>query len=386
MNVVRCVSLVFGWMFACLNPAFLLQADELSLQYDSADIKVSLPTENEPKVAQFGKDSLQAAAKYLEDGALAWAQGRACVNCHTTGPYLADRTEWMAQFGPPNAAVVASFAAAVPSQVSAVEAVEKSGHSYYPGTFSAVWRSLGLAQVDRYVAGTTTELTDRSLRDMFARQSPSGAFVSHGEVEIPHITTDFELSLQAARAITAAPGWLSGLEQSTTNAELLHQIALFKQWLRTAPPQNDFDRVLRLQLISYFPELVTHEQREQALNLLTARQHNDGGWSIRDMSRLEDWHFEISPKVRELVEGLPDAAEPDSDPYMTALAIVLMRQADVSTSDPRIQRGLDWLKREQRVSGRWWMHSLYRGNYHYITYIATVEALKAFQLCGELDG
>ena len=104
------------------------------------------------------------------------------------------------------------------------------------------------------------------------------------------------------------------------------------------------------------------------------------------MSRLEDWHFEISPKVRELVEGLPDAAEPDSDPYMTALAIVLMRQADVSTSDPRIQRGLDWLKREQRVSGRWWMHSLYRGNYHYITYIATVEALKAFQLCGELDG
>jgi len=27
----------------------------------------------------------------------------------------------------------------------------------------------------------------------------------------------------------------------------------------------------------------------------------------------------------------------------------------------------------QRESGRWWMHSLYRGNYHYITYIATGE-------------
>ena len=71
---------------------------------------------------------------------------------------------------------------------------------------------------------------------------------------------------------------------------------------------------------------------------------------------------------------------------MTALAIVLMRQNDVPASDPRIQRGLAWLKREQRVSGRWWMHSLYRGNYHYTTYIATVEALKAFDLCGELDG
>jgi hypothetical protein len=30
------------------------------------------------------------------------------------------------------------------------------------------------------------------------------------------------------------------------------------------------------------------------------------------------------------------------------------------------------------------MHSLYRGNYHYITYIATCQALKALALCGEL--
>jgi squalene-hopene/tetraprenyl-beta-curcumene cyclase len=70
---------------------------------------------------------------------------------------------------------------------------------------------------------------------------------------------------------------------------------------------------------------------------------------------------------------------------MTSLAIVLLRQSNVPVSDPRIQRGLAWLKREQRESGRWWMHSLYRGNYHYITYIATAEAMKALDLCGELS-
>jgi hypothetical protein len=43
-----------------------------------------------------------------------------------------------------------------------------------------------------------------------------------------------------------------------------------------------------------------------------------------------------------------------------------------------------WLKREQRVSGRWWMQSLYRGNYQYITYIATCQALKALALCDEI--
>jgi hypothetical protein len=69
---------------------------------------------------------------------------------------------------------------------------------------------------------------------------------------------------------------------------------------------------------------------------------------------------------------------------MTAFAVVLMRQAGVPASDARIRQALAWLKREQRVSGRWWMHSLYRGNYHYITYIATAQALKALALCDEL--
>jgi len=94
----------------------------------------------------------------------------------------------------------------------------------------------------------------------------------------------------------------------------------------------------------------------------------------------------MTHKLLTFINSLPDAAKTESDAYMTALAIVLMRQNDVPASDARIQRGLTWLKREQRESGRWWMHSLYRGNYHYTTYIATVEALKAFDLCGELEG
>jgi len=61
-----------------------------------------------------------------------------------------------------------------------------------------------------------------------------------------------------------------------------------------------------------------------------------------------------------------------------------MRPSDVPVTDSRIARGLAWLKSEQRQRGRWRMHSLYRGNYDYITYIATVQALKAWELCGEL--
>jgi len=293
---------------------------------------------------------------------------------------MSEYTAWSRQFGKPNEEVHANFVKAVPSEVKEVRETDKNGHKFYPGTTSSVWRSVGLAEWDRHVAGKLSDETERSLRDMFEHQSENGAFVSHGEVEIPHIATDFELSLQAARAITAAPGWLAGLK----NEALRAHVEKLKQWLRTAPPRNDFDRVLKLQLARYLPELVPQSDCAAALALLALKQHADGGWSTRDMSPVDDWHFEMSTKVLDLIKSLPDAAKPESDAYMTSLAIVLMRQNNVPVSDPRVQQGLARLKREQRASGRWWMHSLYRGNYHYITYIATVEAMKALDLCGEL--
>ncbi len=143
--------------------------------------------------------------------------------------------------------------------------------------------------------------------------------------------------------------------------------------------------MLRLQLAHYMPDLVPQAERDAALGLLSSKQHADGGWSTRDMSAIYDWHFEMSEYVTNLITNLPDAANPESDAYMTALSIVLMRQNNVPVADERIQRGLAWLKKEQRVSGRWWMQSLYRGNYHYITYIATCQALKALALCDELS-
>ena len=352
-----------------------------AFQYESGDIKVSIPTADEPRVMQFGVESVKAAVMYLDDGATCWVREKSCVNCHTTGPYLSERPALIPLLGKANDEIVADFIEFVPKEVKEVkETATKSGYKHMPGAFSAVWRSLGLAEWDKHVTGRTSEHTERSIRDMFERQAASGAFVSHGEVEIPHITTDYELSLQAVRTMTAAPGWLSGLKDE----KLLMKVEKLKNWLHTAEPKNDWDRVLSLQLAHYLPELVSTEKRAESLKLLSSKQHADGGWSTRDFSALANWHFEVSETVQKLITGLPDAAKPESDAYMTAFAIVLMRQSDVPASDERIQRGIAWLKKEQRVSGRWWMHSLYRGNYHYITYIATCQALKALALCEEL--
>jgi squalene-hopene/tetraprenyl-beta-curcumene cyclase len=131
--------------------------------------------------------------------------------------------------------------------------------------------------------------------------------------------------------------------------------------------------------------------------MLWGKQLPDGGWSTRRMSDLLKWRVEVhpaterqtwkeamDPTVVKLIQNLPDAANPGSDPYMTAFAIVLLRESGVPTSDPRIQRGITWLKENQRATGRWWMYSLYRGNLNYITYISTAQDLRALALCDEL--
>jgi hypothetical protein len=84
----------------------------------------------------------------------------------------------------------------------------------------------------------------------------------------------------------------------------------------------------------------------------------------------------------------PDADQPGSDAYMTAFAIVLLREAGVPATDEQIRRAVARLKSTQRQSGRWWVESLtFPGDNrkHFTTYIATARALRALNLCGELE-
>jgi squalene-hopene/tetraprenyl-beta-curcumene cyclase len=118
--------------------------------------------------------------------------------------------------------------------------------------------------------------------------------------------------------------------------------------------------------------------------MLWRQQLADGGWSTRRMSDLMRWHEKMDPKVVAMIQSEPDADNPGSDAFMTAFAIVLLREAGVPASDRRIERGLQWLKQNQRVTGRWWMKSLFRDTYHYSTYISTAQALRALALCGEI--
>jgi len=105
-------------------------APKPEFQYQTGDIRVSLPSPDEPRVKTFGPESLKAAAKYLEAGALSWVRGeKTCVNCHTTGPYMTEFTAWSKQFGQPSEEVRANFVKALPNEIKQVKQSDKSGTS-----------------------------------------------------------------------------------------------------------------------------------------------------------------------------------------------------------------------------------------------------------------
>lgn len=354
-----------------------------AFQYKTEGIEVPAATPDEPKVKAFGPDTVRAAAKYLDDGAHSWVRDRSCLACHSTGVYMVERSALTKQLGKPSAEVLKDFISRVPM------APGEPGGDASP----SIWRSSGLASWDRHVEGKLSEHTDRSLRDTVMVLPDDNMYDTIKLIEIPYITTRFELTVQAMRAMVTAPGWLENLK----DPQVLTRVERIKKHLREHRPLNDYELALKLQLANLQPDLVSKEDRDAAIAMVWGKQLADGGWSTRRMSELLKWRVEVhpptdrrpwkeamDPTVVALIQNLPDAANPGSDPYMTAFAIVLLRESGVSASDPRIQRGIAWLKSNQRETGRWWMHSLYRGNYNYITYISTAQAMRALALCDEL--
>ncbi len=341
-------------------------------QYRSGKIAIEAASADEPKVESFKRETVLAAAKYLDDGAVAWARTRKCITCHTTGTYMAERPSLTKMLGPPRAEVLNNFVNAVYDEPA------------YKGDFWFVWRSLGLAQWDKHVTGKLSEHTSDSLRQMFSRQMEDGSWdIARRNIQIPHVTTKFELAVQAARAVTAAPGWLDHLEGD----KLHQQVTRMKTYLREYQPRNDYEQSLKLKLASVMPELLTKTEIDESVAMLRRHQQSDGGWSTRRMSDSSKWSVRKPSRIIELLKSEPDADAPASDPYMTALAIVLMRESNIPADDNQIQRGIAWLKANQRQSGRWWMKSLsFKGDNrkNYTTYISTAQALRALALCGEI--
>jgi squalene-hopene/tetraprenyl-beta-curcumene cyclase len=110
-------------------------------------------------------------------------------------------------------------------------------------------------------------------------------------------------------------------------------------------------------------------ERKRTVKALLALQREDGGWSLPSLGA---W---------KRLNGSPQDKVAPSDGYATGLVLYVLRQAGVGAAEKPVQRGVAWLKANQRESGRWFTRSLNREGRHYISNTGTAFAILALKAC-----
>ncbi len=338
-------------------------------QYHHGPILVPAFRADEPRRARV---SVALAEDYLAQGATAWAGSHRCVSCHTTGMYMVTRPALTPFLGPPLASLRDFCVAELRENLAAPR--DELLKSTRPA--QVIYTAAALADWDAHVSRRLSPETCQALDQMLDLQLPSGTW---GTLDCwpPFESDAFHLATQAAMAIAAAPGWLGNSPDDPRRV----RIQRLKAYLRDTPPPHDYGGVLLLWTAARLPGLLPPERRQELLDRLASLQRPDGGWSIRSFAQPEAWgRGNRADKLRQE----PDFADPPSDGHQTGLALVVLREHGVPASDPRLQKGLAWLKANQRESGRWWTRSLNTDTTHFITYSGTAYPLLALALCGEI--
>lgn len=337
-----------------------LQA-QVKPQYQADGIEIPGATQAEPRI-EWSQD---LGLKHLDQGALAWGSSRQCVSCHTNGTYLLLRPTMSETLGPPDKRVRDLFV----QQLEVIESLDRQ-QVRSQGTRPAqiIYIAAGLAQWDRYVSKQLSEETERALDLMFALQDETGSWPSL-DCWPPLESHAYSLAQTASLALASAPEWL---QKRAGDSEVQARVEKLNLYLRDADMPHDYARVLKLWASVHREGILDAEQRQASVDAVLALQQDDGGWSLRTFAKPGEWgRGNRDAKLR----SEEDFADPASDGHMTGLALLVLLEAGVERDDPSIQRGIHWLKNNQRQSGRWWTRSLNTDQAHYITYSGSAYAM-----------
>jgi squalene-hopene/tetraprenyl-beta-curcumene cyclase len=341
-------------------------------QYQFENITVGKASADEP----VRKDvSIELAQTYLENGTVAWSGQKNCVSCHTNGTYMVVRPALSKSLGVPPADGREFFVKSLADLTA--EPRERLKQSIRPA--QVIYIAAGLSEWDAHLSKALSPETDQALRLMFEIQSDTGTW---GSLDCwpPFESDAYHEATVAMMAAATAPGWLPTVS-ATPDAPAAQAVERLRTYLRTQAPLHDYSRVLLLWAASRTPDLLSTAQMKELAEVIWKHQRSDGGWSVRTFAAPEAWGSgNRAAKLREESEF----TDPPSDGHMTGLAILVLRESGLPASDERIQKGLHWLKANQRESGRWWTRSLNTDSWHFITYSGTAYPLLALQHCDAL--
>jgi squalene-hopene/tetraprenyl-beta-curcumene cyclase len=309
---------------------------------------------DEPFRAEF---SMRNAIQFVDASALRWKQTRGCVTCHTNGVYLITRADLGVDA--PAYRENRQFARDYLKEYL-VDGRQPSGQR---GSVEGLVSTASfLAISDIKTMGNLAPLTRQALDYAWTLQSEEGSWPQWLKCHWgPYEVDDHFGVTLVALAVGMAPADYRDTPTARVGLERLIR------YVHRHPPASGHQKAMTLWASQYVSQLATDRQRRQWKDDLFTLQHLDGGWALIDLGD-DQWQQE---------DGKPQ--DRHSDGYATALVIYVMRQSGVPAGDPRLQRALDWLKRQQRHSGRWFTRSPRRDRHHFITQAGTNFAIAAIE-------
>jgi squalene-hopene/tetraprenyl-beta-curcumene cyclase len=313
-------------------------------------------TADEPFSVRF---SAEAAAAYLD--ARAHLVEKNCFACHSTFTYLPARS------------VLEPLAGGVMETRLLLErftalCLDKAKLPLVKTQHIGAVRILAAVELARHDAATTGRLqpvTRAALDSLWQLQRADGGVKWLHVGEAPQAVDDYWPVAMIALGAGSAP---EGYGQT---AKAMAGIEKLRGWFRSHPAKDAHGRALTLLAHASIGGILSDAERRGHTEELFALQHDDGGWSL---AGLADWQ---RPDKRPL-----DSSR--SDGYGTGFVSFVLARSGVAPSEPRLRKGIDWLKANQRRSGGWFTPSPFKRDM-IASNTGTSFAVQALAACGEIQ-
>jgi squalene-hopene/tetraprenyl-beta-curcumene cyclase len=303
----------------------------------------------------------KSAATYL-DGRIAWWMDwpsaardheTFCVSCHTAVPYAIARPSLRSgPAGQPPSALERRLLDNVTKRVRMWKEVEP----FYPtkkesdpktvesrGTES-ILNALILARYDEG-GGKLSADARKALDNMWAEQIKTGdARGAWPWLQFHNSPWEGDSQYFGATLAAIAIGTAPANDRSAP--EIRDGVKMLSQYLvREQASQIPMHRVMLLWASTKLPGLLSSADQKSIANETLAKQQADGGFSLSTL--VGGWKRKDNTPL-----------ETRSDGYATGLVLFVLQQSGISSTQPQIQRGRDWLIANQQTAGNWLAWSL----------------------------
>ncbi len=305
-----------------------------------------------------GTFSLEAAAGYLDRRA--HLSENSCYACHSTFTYLPARSviDPLAPEVMETRVMLERFLTKLhdPAEAPTVKT------SHIPRV--RLLAALELARHDAATTGKLAPITRQALDHVWKLQNTAGGIDWIHVHEAPQAIDDWWPAAMIALGVAAAPDDYADEPAARAGLEKL------RGWFRAQQPATLHERALTLLAHSAIGGIVDQPRRDEHLAAIYRSQREDGGWGMTD----------LAPWQRKDKKPLDTTR---SDGYPTALCVYVLARSGVAPTEPRLRRGIDWLKTHQRESGGWFTQSPFARD-KIASNTGTSFAIQALAACGEL--